>query len=467
MGQIVTFYSYKGGVGRSMSLANVAVLLAGWGHKVLVVDFDLEAPGLENFFARSIDPDLAKENSGVVDLLSDAMATGIWPGIEGWLPNTIEIKLPGSRGHLRLLTAGDRSGSEYFRRVQQLDFREFYAVKQGGVLLEGFRDELKAEFDFVLVDSRTGLTDIGGFCTVQLPDLIVLLFTPTKQALAGGIDIVSRAAKARQRLPFERPVVPVLPVPSRLDVSAEFRLGQQWLDTFARDLADIFADWLPRTMNLRTMLELLKLPHIPFFSYGESLPVLEQGTVDPTGLGYAYETLAALVAHDVEGVETLTSDRTKYVHESSGIFYPSIERTDAEVFVRYSYSGPDESLFREFWSHLSPLMSAGVSVIEANTLTPRAEWVNMIPSSAIVVLLVSADYLALKDAIKAELPALVAAAERGLRIFPVIVRKCLWEPPLAKFQVVNPKSPIASEKDRDSAWTAVVKKIAQAVGERY
>src|SRR4051794_13247188 len=44
-GLVYTFYSYKGGVGRSMALANVAVLLARSGKKVLVVDWDLEAPG--------------------------------------------------------------------------------------------------------------------------------------------------------------------------------------------------------------------------------------------------------------------------------------------------------------------------------------------------------------------------------------------------------------------------------------
>ena len=46
MSSIVTFYSYKGGVGRSMALANIAVLLAQRGMKVLMVDWDLEAPGL-------------------------------------------------------------------------------------------------------------------------------------------------------------------------------------------------------------------------------------------------------------------------------------------------------------------------------------------------------------------------------------------------------------------------------------
>ena len=41
------------------------------------------------------------------------------------------------------------------------------------------RDELKKRYDFILLDSRTGLTDIGGICTVQLPDLIVMVSTPS------------------------------------------------------------------------------------------------------------------------------------------------------------------------------------------------------------------------------------------------------------------------------------------------
>jgi MinD-like ATPase involved in chromosome partitioning or flagellar assembly len=48
-GQVITFYSFKGGTGRSMALANVASLLAqrpGDGRSALMVDWDLEAPGL-------------------------------------------------------------------------------------------------------------------------------------------------------------------------------------------------------------------------------------------------------------------------------------------------------------------------------------------------------------------------------------------------------------------------------------
>jgi hypothetical protein len=425
----------------------------------------LEAPGLENFFARSIDPDLAKQSLGVVDLLSDAMTTGSWQGKDAWLPNTIQIKLPRSRGELRLLTAGRRTDAEYFRRVQKLDFRDFYAAKKGGALLEGFRNELKSEFDFVLVDSRTGLTDIGGLCTVQLPDLIVLLFTPTKQALAGGVDIISRAAKARQRLPFERPVIPVLPVPSRLDVSSEFRLGQQWLDTFSRELADLFADWLPRTINPRTLLELLKLPALPYFSFGEPLPVLEQGTLDPTGLGYAYETLAALVAHDLEGVEGLVSDRNRYVQEYSDKPLTTFEPMSTKIFV--SYSRKDIRYLKELNAHLAPLRrSRAISVWTDREIESGQNWESSIwkelADAHIVIVLVSADYLA-SDYAQAELEIILQGSHSGeVRVVPVVVRACRWQDsPLAYFQALDATG--KDPEDRDLRWVEVASAIARMV----
>ena len=37
-GQVVTFYSYKGGTGRTMALANVAWILASNGYRVLAAE---------------------------------------------------------------------------------------------------------------------------------------------------------------------------------------------------------------------------------------------------------------------------------------------------------------------------------------------------------------------------------------------------------------------------------------------
>ena len=40
--QTITFYSYKGGVGRTLALANIAMYLSRFGQNVCIVDFDLE-----------------------------------------------------------------------------------------------------------------------------------------------------------------------------------------------------------------------------------------------------------------------------------------------------------------------------------------------------------------------------------------------------------------------------------------
>src|SRR5580692_8318770 len=70
-GKIVTFYSYKGGTGRSMALANVACLLARrlakTSSRVLVMDWDLEAPGLHRFFSAKSDLPEYEALPGVMD----------------------------------------------------------------------------------------------------------------------------------------------------------------------------------------------------------------------------------------------------------------------------------------------------------------------------------------------------------------------------------------------------------------
>jgi len=50
---IVTFYSYKGGVGRTQLLANLAAYFCFYKEKkILLIDWDLEAPGLHYYFKK-------------------------------------------------------------------------------------------------------------------------------------------------------------------------------------------------------------------------------------------------------------------------------------------------------------------------------------------------------------------------------------------------------------------------------
>lgn len=64
---IIAFHSYKGGVGRSVTLANVATILALKGRKVGCIDLDVEAPGLHIIFGiKDIE-----ENSSLLNLLKN------------------------------------------------------------------------------------------------------------------------------------------------------------------------------------------------------------------------------------------------------------------------------------------------------------------------------------------------------------------------------------------------------------
>ena len=72
--RIITFYSYKGGVGRSMALLNVAYTLQSLGRHVLVIDLDLEAPGVSGFLTRNkeLEPH-PSDQPDVVDFLKAAV----------------------------------------------------------------------------------------------------------------------------------------------------------------------------------------------------------------------------------------------------------------------------------------------------------------------------------------------------------------------------------------------------------
>jgi MinD-like ATPase involved in chromosome partitioning or flagellar assembly len=50
--RIITFYSYKGGTGRSMALANIAWILASAGKRVLAIDWDLRPRACIDTFSR-------------------------------------------------------------------------------------------------------------------------------------------------------------------------------------------------------------------------------------------------------------------------------------------------------------------------------------------------------------------------------------------------------------------------------
>jgi MinD-like ATPase involved in chromosome partitioning or flagellar assembly len=300
-GTVVTFYSYKGGVGRSFTLVNVAVLLARWGYRVLAVDWDLEAPGLHHYFA----PVLPKEPSGgVVDLAYDFMAGADKPG-----SHIVRLKL--DEGTVGLLAAG-RQDEAYAGRVQGIDWEDLY--KRGfAAFLERCRETWTKNYDFVLIDSRTGISDIGGICTAQLPDRLVLVFTANEQSVNGVVNIAQRADRARDRLPYDRQRHLVLPILSRLDNRVEYQRAEHWRQKCVAITRPLFRNWLAKSVSEDLLLRHVTVPYVSYWSFGEQLPVLEELVPSADQVSFALETVAAIIAQQFDRTDLLADNRDAYV----------------------------------------------------------------------------------------------------------------------------------------------------------
>lgn len=228
---VVTFYSFKGGVGRSTALAIVAGILAHRGRRVVVVDFDLEAPGLSALF--SINETTSNGGQlGVLDYLHQRYLTPDkqQPSIE-YCVRQVDLK---SRGELYLVPAGEYDEG-YVHRLADLSIRSLYQREVNPVrqLIGDIKDAIDP--DLILIDARTGFDDVGAVALLDLADTGVICFSPTDQNLQGLKWIVRAASRQREYKTFPdlrfllTPIPPVTEEQKRIFVSkAEDWIEENW-----------------------------------------------------------------------------------------------------------------------------------------------------------------------------------------------------------------------------------------------
>ena len=334
-GTVVTFYSYKGGVGRSFALANIATLLGRWGFRVLCIDWDLEAPGLPYYFESishngTLQPFSSDQTKGLVELLSSFQVHYHEP-LE-W-HNYIIPSLGPSTPRVSLLKAG-LVDSSYSERLHQLDWRQMYLNGLGGALESMFND-LREEYDYVFIDARTGVTDFSGITSVQLPDILALLFTANYQSFEGAKEVARRAVKRRIDLPIDASRLLVLPIPSRFEVQLEHDVSSVWRDKFAEEMGEFYEPWTAPNLGYDKLVQFTTIPYIPIWSFGERLAVVDDGYNDPLSITYSLETIAALLAHRLDHTMLLVDSRDEFVSSARRLM--STERSDFNtVFVSFS-----------------------------------------------------------------------------------------------------------------------------------
>ncbi|MEK6304632.1 MAG: FxSxx-COOH system tetratricopeptide repeat protein [Acidobacteriota bacterium] len=314
-GQAITFYSYKGGTGRSMALANIACLLArneGREKGVLMVDWDLEAPGLHRYFynhkmksdLKSADLEqIIKDGPGMIDLFLELNAHIKEPIPEEEADEVFQkakvesFIMPTGIPNLSLIKAG-RFDERYSHRVTTFPWNDLY--QRAPWLFRMLAKKLTERYAYVLVDSRTGLTDTSGICTSLFPDKLVVVFTPNRQSILGSLEVISEAARYRRESDDLRPFR-VFPLPSRIDVAKPklFHLWRKGDETEGwRGYQPLFEDLfrevydLP-TCSLEEYFDEVQIQHISDYAYGEEIASVDEGSDYRLSLKSSYENFKA------------------------------------------------------------------------------------------------------------------------------------------------------------------------------
>jgi cellulose biosynthesis protein BcsQ len=335
-GTVVTFYSYKGGTGRTMALANTACAL-GWAlptqEHVLMVDWDLEAPGLHRFFPprrrSGHEPALGLGlggEPGLLDLLED-LARALpeaEPADEDQAERNARAALgsldvkryigPTEYPQVQLLRAGSDGDGKYSSRVNSFAWEALF--KRAPMIYRLLAEELARRYRWVLVDSRTGVTDISGICTALLPDKLVVVFTPNRQSLSGVRELVARALKYRRDSDDGRALM-VYPLPSRIEASLEeqrrdWRVGnaEAGIVGFQPVFQELFRECYGLAQcDLTAYFDAVQIQQTPDCAYGEVISV-RQDEGDRFSLARSYREFVKRLTAPTAPWEALTAAPT-------------------------------------------------------------------------------------------------------------------------------------------------------------
>ncbi|MFC2967594.1 KGGVGR-motif variant AAA ATPase [Acidimangrovimonas pyrenivorans] len=239
--RIIAFYGFKGGAGRSLLLANIAAALAIKGKNVLIIDADLEAPGVGDFFDGPERPTYAqwREAKGLLELFRDKggaegeatdpefaekLTEALFakdgrlhpdrtaPGPERYLT---EIRSPHTdrdgHGCIRLLgpgsqsaaTAGEWGPRGYVAGIVDFDWTYFFTRQDGGDFLRALRQAMLDQevYDHILIDARTGYNTASVFLVRALATDVVTVSTFSMQSLDGVLRMLPVFSEP---LPFTR-----------------------------------------------------------------------------------------------------------------------------------------------------------------------------------------------------------------------------------------------------------------------
>lgn len=467
-GQVITFYSYKGGTGRTMALANVAWIVASSGKRVLVVDWDLESPGLHKFFAPFLEESKVSATPGVIELINDYAneALNRAPRPDDWYLDfarvdrdavSLEWEFPDG-GRLDFLSAG-RQNRDYSAAVCSLDWDNFYERLGGGRFFRALREDMKRNYDYVLIDSRTGLSDVADICTIELPDVLAVCFTLSNQSIEGAASV---ARQIRNR--YRDRNIKVLPIPMRIEDGEKEKLDVG--RSTARRRFEGFPQGISQADSV-TYWPSVEVPYKPFYAFEEVLATFGDEPGLPASLLAAFERItAAVTSGEVTAMRPIPEEMRLQYKE---LFARRPPAALTQVYLSYA---PEERMWAD-WIEII-LTRAGFRVSPRSTVSGSAEDLEMEEAFASprVLAVLSTAYMNSPEA-RSLWRALSAADAAGIRrqIVPIRVSDERIAEPFGQYTPIDLARADAAQATARLLWAFDrpwhVPGTAQAEGPRY
>lgn len=169
----VVFFSIKGGVGRSTALSALAWRLAQAGKKVLVLDLDLESPGLST----SLLPEDKQPAFGITDWLLEDLVDNS----DAVFSDMVSASPLSHDGEIYVVPAHGADPGDYVAklgRVWMPKIRSDGTKESWSARLKRLIDSLEARLgpNVILIDSRAGIDEVASSCVSDLGAELVLLF---------------------------------------------------------------------------------------------------------------------------------------------------------------------------------------------------------------------------------------------------------------------------------------------------
>lgn len=239
---VVVFASHKGGVGRSTALAVAAAAFSQAGRDVLVIDLDLEAPGLGDMLLTDL------PRWGTLDFFVEG---GVQDLDDAFFDDMIGTTPFASRGLVHVAPAVGLTSEKNPQNVLGKISRAYLEHAHENDQIETFLDRTRHlvqrltsrnRYDAVFIDARAGLNEATAAAILGLGGEVLLLGVDTPQTFSGYAYFLAHLAKFRPEESGDsdwRYRLRLVHAKAQANPEAQAHFRTEAFDVFSRHLYDV------------------------------------------------------------------------------------------------------------------------------------------------------------------------------------------------------------------------------------